>query len=99
LDILALLKLNVLNKVPSYKELYGNAGIASSFSTRWRCVVSFTPWPLYLQIVWVGPKGSLDDIEKRKLSFLCQESNRDPSVIQSLACSLYRLSYPDSLES
>jgi hypothetical protein len=43
---------------------------------------------------WVGPCASLDAVEKRKISFLCRESNPGRSVRSP---SLYRLSYPASL--
>jgi hypothetical protein len=68
--------------------------------TRWRWVVSFTTWPLYPR--WkrarcpliggcVGPRASLDAVEKRKVSCFCRESNPGhPTHSQSL----YRLSYP-----
>jgi hypothetical protein len=34
---------------------------------------------------WVGPRGGLDAIEKRKISYSCQESNSDSSAIQPVS--------------
>jgi hypothetical protein len=44
----------------------------------------------------VGPKAHLDAVEKKKITFPCLKSNLDSSVIQPIAYSLYRLSYPGS---
>jgi hypothetical protein len=63
---------------------------------RWRCVVSFTPQPLYSLgngspvIHWIGswvdPRAGLDDVVRRKiLQVPVSEPDRSPS--------LYRLSY------
>jgi hypothetical protein len=46
---------------------------------------------------WVGPKAGLDVMEKSKISCTYRESNADSSVVQTVAQSLYRLSYSDSL--
>jgi hypothetical protein len=43
-------------------------------------------------ISWMDPKTGLCDVEKRKMSFTCQESNNS-SVIQPVTCPLYRLSH------
>jgi len=31
---------------------------------------------------WVGPKGGLDDLDKWKITNLCQQSNHDLLVVQ-----------------
>jgi hypothetical protein len=41
---------------------------------------------------WVDPRADLNTIEKRKMSFPCQELNHG----QARSLSLYRLSYPGS---
>jgi hypothetical protein len=43
---------------------------------------------------WLGPREGLNIMERRKNP--CWESNPDPKVIQLVAQSLYRLSYPCS---
>jgi hypothetical protein len=45
---------------------------------------------------WVGPRASLDVMEEREISCLCRKPNSGFSVVQPVAQSLYRLSYPDS---
>jgi hypothetical protein len=42
---------------------------------------------------WVGPRASLDDVEKRKISFSYRESNSGRPARSQL---LYLLSYPGS---
>jgi len=42
---------------------------------------------------WVGSIVGLDAVEKRKISFPCQELNPYSPVIQSVACALCQLSY------
>jgi hypothetical protein len=42
---------------------------------------------------WVGPRAGLDDVEKIKISFPCQESNFGLPARNQL---LYQLSYPGS---
>jgi hypothetical protein len=42
---------------------------------------------------WVGPKGGLDFLKKRKISCPCLELNPDSSPVQPVASSLYRLIY------
>jgi hypothetical protein len=71
-------------------------------STKLTWVVSFAPQLHYPQVNslwhllygWVGPRASLDTMEKRKISRLCQESNRSLSVIQPVTQLLYWLSCP-----
>jgi hypothetical protein len=46
---------------------------------------------------WVGPKASMDNIGKRKISYLCRESNSESSVVQPMAWSPYRLDYEVSV--
>jgi hypothetical protein len=56
---------------------------------------ALAPWkepPMILS--WMHPKAGLCDVEKRKISFTCQESN-DSSVIQPVTWPLYRLSHLD----
>jgi hypothetical protein len=64
--------------------------------TRWRWVVSFPTLPLYpcthWRGGWVGPRVSLDPVEKRKILH-CWEHNPGR---RSWILSLYRLSHPDS---
>jgi hypothetical protein len=69
------------------KAYYGSGGIASHIlgvGTRLRWVVSFTPWPLYLQGKslgthwiggWVGARAVLDAVEKKKIPSAHRESN------------------------
>jgi hypothetical protein len=45
---------------------------------------------------WVSPTADLEVIQKRNISFLCRESNHDSSVLQTIAYSLYLLSYSGS---
>jgi hypothetical protein len=64
----------------------------STFS--WRCVISFTPLALYpgerTPGGWVGPRASLDNVEKRKFLTL-------PGLeLRPRSRSLYRLRYPGS---
>jgi hypothetical protein len=58
--------------------------------TSWRCVVSFTPLPLYPRARllgthwiggWLGPRFGLDNMEKRK-SWPYRDSNSNLSVVQ-----------------
>jgi hypothetical protein len=65
----------------------GSRGVAPlilNLSTRWRWVVNFTPWPLYLRERTpgtyliegcVGPRVVLDVLDKRKISCPCGDSN------------------------
>jgi hypothetical protein len=64
----------------------------SDLGTRWRQVVSFTPWLLYPQGKspdthwkggWVGPRASLDAVVKRKIPSLWWDLN--PLIIQPIA--------------
>jgi hypothetical protein len=41
----------------------------------------------------VDPRAGLGAVEKREISCLCLESNRDSLVVQPVAYSLYRPSY------
>jgi hypothetical protein len=55
--------------------------------TRWRCMVSFMPRPLYPRYHWigdwvVGSRACLDAIGLRKVSYLYRESNPGPSLYQ-----------------
>jgi hypothetical protein len=55
----------------AYRGCRGKASLILNFSTRWRWVVNFTPWPLTTWREpwigsWVGPRASLDVLEKRK---------------------------------
>jgi hypothetical protein len=56
--------------------------------TSWRWVVCFTPWPLYPHYPLlgdrVGPRISLDDMERRK-SYVYQDSNSDPLAVLPVA--------------
>ena len=61
-----------------------------SFDARLRWVVTFTPRQLYLRESacctywmgsWPGPRVGLDELEKRKISCFCRESNDDLSVV------------------
>jgi hypothetical protein len=75
------------NKAPHHEGVWENGVIPPcilNFCTRWRWVVSFTPRLLYPGKrshvtncigVWVGPKVSLNAVEKRKIPCSCQESN------------------------
>jgi len=59
-------------------RIWGSVGIAPhilKFCSRWRSLVSFTPWPLlfrerasgaYRIWVWMCPRYGLDAVEKRK---------------------------------
>jgi hypothetical protein len=42
----------------------------------------------------VRPRAGLDATEKIKISYYCRKSNPDFSVVQAVAQSPYRLSYP-----
>jgi hypothetical protein len=44
---------------------------------------------------WVGPRGGMDNVDKRKISWPCRKSNPGRPASNP---SLYQLSYPDSLE-
>jgi hypothetical protein len=46
----------------------------------------------------VGAKTRLDVTEKKKISCLYRKWNRDSSVVQPIAQSLYRQSYPGSMK-
>jgi hypothetical protein len=45
---------------------------------------------------WVDPRGGLDDVEYRKISYLCRESNHGRPARRASLC---RLIYPVSLVS
>jgi hypothetical protein len=68
-------------------------------------VIIFTPRPLYpgeralgshFLRDRTGPIVDLEAMEKRIISCLCRESNLDSPTVQSVAWSLYLLSYPGS---
>ena len=68
----------------------GIAPLILNLSTRYICVVNFTPWPLYLREVnpvthrtggWVGHRASLDDFETRKISWPCWDMNPSLSTL------------------
>jgi hypothetical protein len=74
-----------------------------SFGTRWKWMASFTLRRFYLGerapgTYWIGgcvaPRAGLDAVEKRNISCSCQEPNPDSWVTESVAQSLYSLSYP-----
>jgi hypothetical protein len=62
---------------------------------RWRRLVGFMSNPLYLQGKsppytcwiggWAGPRASLNNVEKRKISYSCHISNPYSSVMQPMA--------------
>jgi hypothetical protein len=62
--------------------------------TSWRSVVSFTPRPLYPWNRapgthwiggWVGPRASLDDVEKKKFIEFIGTRTPTPSVVRPVA--------------
>jgi hypothetical protein len=67
------------------KAYCGSGGIAPrilDLDTRWRWVVSFTPWPFYPQgegTHWIGdcldPRAGLDVVVRKKVPSHCQHSN------------------------
>jgi hypothetical protein len=68
-----------------WKVCWNVATALSVLYTRWRWLVSFTPWPLdpreetlYTPWVggWIGPRDDLDAVEKRKICFPAE--NRIP---------------------
>jgi hypothetical protein len=81
---------------------WGYSAVILGLGTRWRRLVSFTPWLLYsgerapaihFTGGWVGPRVGLDEVEMRKISCPFQESiSGHPACIPSL----YRLRSPGS---
>jgi hypothetical protein len=83
----------MLNYITHPEDVWGNAGKAPyilKLSTRWKQVVSFTPWLLYSSGNhytggWMGRKDYMDLVEKIKISFPYQESNPYSSVVHPTA--------------
>lgn len=76
------------------------APLILKFGTRWRGEVSFTPLRLYRlgkSLLYPGPKGGLDALQKRTISCLGQGSSHDSSVVLLVVRSLYRLRYLSSI--
>ena len=81
----------------------GSGGIAPLFlnlDARWRWVGNVTsrpfysrqrpPFPFTLWLgCWVGPRGGLDDLEKREISSPCRDSNPGPSLCS--VCNFYKV--------
>jgi hypothetical protein len=86
-----------LAKHYAMKTYWGSGGIAPRIldvGTRWRCVVSFTPRPLYpmeraLGAHWIGgwvdPRAVLDTVVKRKIPRPRRESNPRTPIVQPVA--------------
>jgi hypothetical protein len=101
------LTLCLINQAPCHDDIQGSGGITPPFLTllldggEWSvpCPGRFIP----CEIVpgthwirgWVGPRASLDIVDKRK-SCSCQVSN--PGCLPC-SPSLYQLRYPDSIQS
>jgi hypothetical protein len=72
------------------KTYWGSGGIAPCIidpGTRWRLVVSFTPWLVYLYGIggWVGPRAVLDMVVKGKIPSPHWKSNPRTFIIQPTA--------------
>jgi hypothetical protein len=96
-----LLSLCLINRTPLRRmgECWYNF-IILDLGTSWRWVVSFTPLPLYpwgkslrYPLDRVGPRASLDTVEKRKFACSYRESNTGHPVCTP---SLYGRQYPGS---
>jgi hypothetical protein len=100
------------NKAPRHEYAWRNGSIAPwilSFSIIRKWVLSFTPTPPQSFYATgksprytsdrhqVSPRVGLDAVERgKKMSYLHRQSKTDPSIPQSVACSLYSMSYPGS---
>jgi len=74
----------VLNQEPYHEDIWGSGSVVEhilNLSTRWKWVVNFTSWPLYLQERtpgthwrrgWVGTRAGLDRVAKRKILTLAR---------------------------
>jgi len=94
----------MLNKAPCHEEVRGSGSIGTcilNLSSRWRWVVRFMSWPLYLRERapgthwiggWVRPIDGLDTVVRRKIPYPCWELKHSWPA-HSL---LYQLSYPSS---
>jgi hypothetical protein len=77
----------------------GTVPLILKFGTRWTGVVSFTPLRLYRlgkSLLYPGPKGGLEALQKKTISCLGQGSSHSSSVVFPVVGSLYRLRYLSS---
>jgi hypothetical protein len=99
------LSLCLTNWALRHEDVWGSGCIDPHFldlDTIWRWVVSFTPLPLHPRARgthcvggWVGPRGGLDDVEKREFLIPLGLELR-PLGSPARSQSLYRLRYPGS---
>jgi hypothetical protein len=96
----------IMSLAPRHEDVWGSGGIAPPFLTLVRdggewstsrpcCSTLGHKAPgTYLTGGWVGLRASLDAMGKRKISYICRESNPGCPVCTQF---LYRLSYPAHL--
>lgn len=82
---------------PLHEDIRGSGSKAPVFlklGTRWKCIISFTPRPLYPRVRvpsthrigdWIGHRAGLDRLQNRTNSDQCLESNHGFSAILPVA--------------